>query len=284
MARVSFEGVKRVVIALGWVVLFAVIGFGITFGVSPLLPDWGGSTWFVARNGIYELLGFGTATLVVGRLLSKHSWDAMGWRRPGLGRQLFRGVGLGALMAGIAVGLAALAGGAGVSVSPEWGELPGVVLPLAFGLACAALAEELLARGYPLRQLADAVGPWGATTVLALAFGALHLGNPHASVLGFVNVVLAGVWLSVAFFLGGMGLAWGLHFGWNAGLALLFDAPVSGYAFHIPVVDYAPGPKAWIDGGAFGPEGGVVATLVMIAGTAALIGPRLKRPAESLAA
>jgi len=284
MARVSFAGLKRVGIAVAWLVVFAVLGFGITFGVSPLLPDWGGPTWFVAQSGVYELIGFGTATLVVGKLLSKHSWDAMGWRRPGFGRQLFRGVGLGALMAACAVGLAAVLDGAIVTVTPEWAQVPGVVLPLAFGLICAALAEELLARGYPLRQLADAVGPWGATVVLALAFGALHLGNPHASVLGFVNVVLAGVWLSVAFFVGGMGLAWGLHFGWNAGLALLFDAPVSGYPLHVPVVEYAPGPRAWIDGGAFGPEGGVVATLIMILGTAAVIAPRFKRPAELLAA
>ena len=275
MARVSFEGVKRVAIALAWLALFAVIGFGITFGMSPLLPAWGGPNWFVARNGIYELLGFGAATLIVGRLLSKHSWDAMGWRRERFGHQLLRGVALGAVMAATAIGLAVILDGARVSLTPEWARIPAVALPLAFGLLCAALAEELLARGYPLRQLADAVGPWGATAVLALAFGALHLGNPNASALGFVNVVLAGVWLSVGFFLGGIGLAWGLHFGWNAGLELLFDAPVSGYSFQVPVVDYAPGARGWIDGGAFGPEGGIIATIVVLAGTAVL-GRRLK--------
>jgi membrane protease YdiL (CAAX protease family) len=275
MARVSFAGLKRVAIALAWLILFVVIGFGITFGVAPLLPDWGGPNWFVARNGVYELLGFGTATVIVGRFLSKHSWGAMGWRRQGFGGQLLRGVGFGALMAASAVGLAVVLDGARVSLSPEWAQMPAVAVPLAFGLLCAALAEELLARGYPLRQLAEAVGPWGATGVLALAFGALHLGNPNASALGFVNVVLAGVWLSVGFFLGGIGLAWGLHFGWNAGLSLLFDAPVSGYSLHVPVVEYVPGTRTWIDGGAFGPEGGIVATIVVLAGTA-LIGRRLK--------
>jgi hypothetical protein len=79
------------------------------------------------------------------------------------------------------------------------------------------------------------------------------------------------VWLSVGFFLGGMGLAWGLHFGWNAGLGLLFDAPVSGYLFRVPAVEYAPGPHAWVDGGAFGPEGGIVATVALIAGTLFLL-------------
>jgi len=58
-------------------------------------------------------------------------------------------------------------------------------------------------------------------------------------------------------------------------LALLFDAPVSGYSFQVPVVDYAPGARGWIDGGAFGPEGGIIATIVVLAGTAVL-GRRLK--------
>ncbi len=285
MARVSFAAVKRVAIALGWILLFFVLGGGITIGVSNLVPGWGGLEWFVARNGAYELLGFGTATLVVGRLLSKHSWDAMGWRAPGLSRHLLRGVGLGAGMATIAVGLAALLDRAGVRLTGDWGRVPGVVLPLAFGLVCAALAEELAFRGYPLRRLADAVGPAPAIAVFAMLFALAHSWNPSASLFSTLNVGLAAVWLSVAFFSsGGMALAWGLHFGWNAGLAILFDAPVSGYGFQVPGVEYAPGPRPWVDGGAFGPEGGLVATLVVLAGTAALIGPRLKRPREWLVA
>jgi len=93
------------------------------------------------------------------------------------------------------------------------------------------------------------------------------------------------VWLSFAFFSsGGMGLAWGLHFGWNAGLALLFDAPVSGHAFHLPAVEYAPGARFWVGGGAFGPEGGLVATIAIVAGTLAVLGPRVRRPREWLVA
>lgn len=84
-------------------------------------------------------------------------------------------------------------------------------------------------------------------------------------------MALAGVWLACAFFSpGAMPLAWGAHFGWNATLALAFDAPVSGYAFAVPGIDYRPGTHAWVDGGAFGPEGGVAATLVMLAGSAGL--------------
>src|SRR5437016_2727910 len=190
MARVSSAGLKRVGIALGWVVLFVAIGIGGTIGMAELVPGWGGPSWFVARTGSYEVIGFGLATWIVGRLLNKYSWDRMGWHRtawPQLGR--------------------------------------GVLL------------------------------------------GALHAKNPNATVFSTMNVALAAIWLSLAFFSsGGMPLAWGAHFGWNACLAILFDAPVSGYVFQAPVVEYTPGAHAWVDGGAFGPEGGIVATIALLAG------------------
>jgi hypothetical protein len=101
--------------------------------------------------------------------------------------------------------------------------------------------------------------------------------NPQIGVLATINIALAAVWLAAAFFsTGGMALAWGLHFGWNAALGLGFDAPVSGFAFDVPGVDYFPGAHAWVDGGRFGPEGGVIGTLVVLGGVAAVLGRRAR--------
>jgi membrane protease YdiL (CAAX protease family) len=139
-------------------------------------------------------------------------------------------------------------------------------------------------RGYPLRRLADAIGPGAATVLTAIVFGAAHLSNPGTGPLSTANIMLAGVWLGVAFFSrGGMPLAWGLHFGWNAGLSLVFDAPVSGLAFDVPGVDYTPGAHAWLDGGRFGPEGGLIGTLVFAGGLLLLLGREIRRPRTWLA-
>jgi membrane protease YdiL (CAAX protease family) len=147
------------------------------------------------------------------------------------------------------------------------------------GVLLAALGEELAFRGYPLSRLADAVGPAGAAGLSAVLFGAAHLANPQATVLGVVNIALAGVWLSLAFFSpGGMPLAWGVHFGWNAALAELFHAPVSGYAFPGPGIHYSPGRYTWLDGGLFGPEGGLVGTVAIVAGVAIVWRARRVRP------
>src|SRR5260221_5799668 len=77
---------------------------------------------------------------------------------------------------------------------------PRVALPLGLGLLLAALGEELMFRGYPLRRLGDAIGALPAMLVLALLFGVAHVGNYHATFFSTVNVALAAMWLSFAFF------------------------------------------------------------------------------------
>ena len=273
---------KRVAIALGWIVLFFVVAFSVDFGLTKALGLHArGDTVDVIPIGVFEVAGFLFATWLFGRLINKHSWAELGWRRPAL-LPFGRGVLLGAVMASSAI-LLAVVGGARVHFKGDWSAWAGIALPLILGLIFAALGEELGFRGYPMRHLADAIGVLPAILVLALPFAIAHAWNPSATVFSTINVGLAAIWLSVAFFSqGGMPLAWGAHFGWNAALSVLYDAPVSGFAFHVPVVEYTPGLHRWIDGGAFGPEGGIVATIALSAGTFYLLTRRSAfEPAES---
>lgn len=277
---------RRVGAALVWVAVFTAVGIGATLGFREMAPAAAGPTWWLAREGLCQLAGFLAATWLVGRVANGYGWDRMGWRAPrALPRHFLRGLLGGVAMAAGAILLAVLIDGAALRAS---GGTPlrfaAVAGPLALGLLAAALSEELIFRGYPLRRLADAIGPGLALLLLALAFGAAHLANPDAGVVSTTNIALAGLWLGAAFFsTGGMALAWGLHFGWNAGLSLLFDAPVSGFPFGVPGVEYVPGGHAWIDGGRFGPEGGLIGTLVILAGVALVLGRRVRRPGHWLA-
>src|ERR1051325_416228 len=150
------EDVKRVAVALGVVVLFWAVGFGGTIGISRLVPGWGGRDWEVFRSGVYEVVAFGAATVLSGRLMSDRTWPELGWPRPVLVPWL-RGLALGAVMAALAIGLA-LAFGARLQLTADAGLWPSVALPLLLGLVLAALAEELGFRGFPLRRLTDSVG------------------------------------------------------------------------------------------------------------------------------
>ena len=65
---------------------------------------------------------------------------------------------------------------------------------------------------------------------------------------------------------GGIWIATGAHVGWNFALAAL-AAPVSGLPFDVPWLDYRPGTPSWLSGGPFGPEGGLIATTLLILAT-----------------
>ena len=277
-ARASFRGWRERATAVGaagaWLALFSAAGIGLTLLLEAVIPAVGGRAWWLARNGLAQLVGFAGATVVVGYWLNRHSWERMGWRFDrGLPRRALRGTAIGMVLAGLAMLLALATGGAVVHRAPGVAAWPGTAGPLGVGLLAAALAEELWFRGYPLRRLAEAIGPVAAIAAASMAFGVAHLGNPNASIFSTLNIVLAGVWLSLAFFSpGGMPFAWGLHFGWNSALALVFDAPVSGYACGLPGLEYVPGSRGWIDGGRFGPEGGLVGTVALAAGVLIVLG------------
>lgn len=256
--------------------LLAILGFyTVTLAVMVMLavvvpPNLGsGATGILASQAVQFAGGAALAGLL---------WAARGWRSwtdqgwPGLrpGMEAFaRGLGLGVVMAALVVIVEVALGVARFSLTGESGSAyAAAALPLSVVLAIAALGEELLFRGLPLSRLVEAVGPFAAAGILAAGFIAIHLPNPGVTVLGLVNIGLASLLLSAAFLTaGGLPAAWGLHFGWNAGLALGADAPVSGVGFRLPALEFeTPGPE-WLSGGAFGPEGGLVASLVIISAT-----------------
>ena len=107
------------------------------------------------------------------------------------------------------------------------------VMPLVSGVvvfAPHALFEELLLRAVIFKIAEESLGTWAALAGQALLFGALHLGNPHASVFGAVAIAFeAGILLAAAYMLTRrLWLAWGIHFGWNWIQGSFFGVRVSG--------------------------------------------------------
>lgn len=274
-------GWKGLLKAVGWSVSFLVvglvIGLPVVVGLGALAKGPAGTDWFLSPGlpqlllqGVGLVAGFGLATLFIGRKALGRSWEDLRWRGPVPAAPWFaRGLGLGAAAAAGAMLLGLVAGGADWAVgagSPlDWGRS---LLLTAGALALPALSEEIIFRGVPLILLAGVLGRWPAVVVMSVAFGLSHWSNPDITALGIVNISLAGVLLGTAFFApGGLWTAWGAHFGWNLALAGL-GAPVSGLPLAMPFLAYHPGGPGWLTGGAFGPEGGLLASATMLAGTA----------------
>ncbi len=98
-------------------------------------------------------------------------------------------------------------------------------------------------------------------------FGAVHLANPGASLWGLINTILIGVLLSIAYLRSrALWLPWGIHFGWNFALGLLFGLPVSGLRiFNVMVRTTASGPK-WVTGGNYGVEASATTVVIILIG------------------
>ena len=146
---------------------------------------------------------------------------------------------------------------------PE-GFWPALLLILA-ALTVSAASEELVFRGYPLQVLMAGIGPWPAMILLSALFGLVHHTNPEATWVGTVNTFLAGLLLSVAYLrTRSLWFPTGLHIGWNVGLGPVMGHPVSGLPIRSIWATEMSGPE-WLGGGAYGPEAGVLGTLLFLA-------------------
>ena len=219
-------------------------------------------------QGVSTAVGFLVATALVAIVL-RLSWTDLRWRRAGgAGRGFAIAFVLGAILVGLILVLGASVGGARWVPDPatpgSYAARIGVALLL---LAPAAFAEEVAFRGLPLVLLDRAAGRNIAIGIMALLFALAHSRNPSVTTLGIGNICVAGLLLGIAFFApGGIWTAVGFHLGWNWGITAL-DAPVSGIDFQIPWINYDPGSRSWLTGGKFGPEGGLLASLVLVLAT-----------------
>ena len=114
---------------------------------------------------------------------------------------------------------------------------------------------------------------WAAVFSNAFLFAALHLLNTGIGVLAFVNLVLFGVFASLYFIK--RGNIWGigaLHSIWNLVQGNFWGLRVSGMTTECSVFrSTMMEGKSVINGGAFGPEGGLAVTVILLAGVCLLL-------------
>jgi uncharacterized protein len=152
----------------------------------------------------------------------------------------------------------------------------GALLTALVAFVCVGAGEELVMRGVVLQQVARGWGTLAGVAVSSVVFALIHVPNVlvaevdplvgllAVAILGLLGLILAAaylwterLWLPVA-----------LHVSWNFGQGALLGFPVSGTPSEGLVQPTVTGP-AWLTGGAFGPEGGVVGLVALgLAGVA----------------
>jgi hypothetical protein len=144
-------------------------------------------------------------------------------------------------------------------------------LALAFALSLlAGFGEEMVFRGVVFRLFEEGFGTTVAVLISGALFGAIHAGNPGATLASSAAIAVeAGVLLAAAYALTrSLWVPIGLHFAWNFTEGGIFGAAVSGGKIHSILVFPLHGPD-YLTGGAFGPEASIVAVGVCL--TAAIV-------------
>lgn len=148
--------------------------------------------------------------------------------------------------------------------------LPGNDLLAYYGLlSLNAIGVEVIFRGYLLQRLNTSFSFLAAAVISSSLFALTHVFNPGLTWIGLVVLGMVGIlqcylfhlsrslWLPVAF-----------NAGWNFFLGPVFNFPVSGLDLGGRLIIHWSEAPAWITGGAFGPEGGLMGLMAVLLGLA----------------
>ena len=141
---------------------------------------------------------------------------------------------------------------------------PGSLITLFFTLLFAAAIEEILCRGYLLRNLMNSMNRYVALAVVSLLFALMHGGNANLSWVGMLNIFFAGILLGIYYIhRRNLWFPISLHLFWNFFQGGIYGIPVSGTTPPGVLQSVVSGDEL-ITGGAFGFEASLP-VLIMLA-------------------
>ncbi|MFZ3215530.1 MAG: type II CAAX endopeptidase family protein [Candidatus Acidiferrales bacterium] len=206
------------------------------------------ATWIVSRMEKRPLDDYG---IPPGQVFGMRFWEGLLW-----GFGMLSAILLALRWTGhFQIDSVALQGGAVWRYAIGWGAV----------FFAVAVHEEFAFRGYWLFVLARLRGFWLGALFTSVIFGVAHLGNPGENILGILQVVLIGLIFCLTIRrTGNLWFAVGFHAAWDWAETFFYGTPDSGL---LGVGRYlntsVQGPK-WLTGGSAGPEGSVIALLVLL--------------------
>jgi len=142
-----------------------------------------------------------------------------------------------------------------------------------FVFFAAASMEEIMVRGYIQGRLMTKMNKFGAMAIASLVFAAMHIPNPNIGLFPLFNLFLAGLLLGASYmYTRNLWFPIALHTAWNWIQGPILGYEVSGTKMFPSVLQLHLPEESIINGGRFGFEGSIICTILMIAGTAVIVG------------
>ena len=136
-----------------------------------------------------------------------------------------------------------------------------------------AVTEELALRGFVLeRMLQGGINKFWALFFSSVLFSLIHIGNPNFNFLSFINILLAGALLGSSYiYTRNLCFPIALHWFWNWIQGPVLGYEVSGNKFGESMLTLHLPEANLMNGGAFGFEGSMLCTVLMILGTGVIL-------------
>lgn len=235
-------------------------------GIMSMLPD----SFIIATL-------FSTAVMIAGaiiycRFIERRKPSTMGYRKKGLIPEYLVGLVLGTLLFGLAVLICCFTGAAQFNgISPQFSIA--IIVFYFLGYIVQGMSEEVMFRGYFMVSVSRRYPIAIAVAVSSIAFSLAHLANTGITLLALVNITLCGVLFGL--YIIKRGNIWGaaaMHTAWNFAEGNLFGTSVSGMTVKNSIFSISMSDKlSIINGGKFGPEGGLAVTVIMVTAIVALL-------------
>lgn len=245
--------------------------------ILNILPEW------VTASFLFTTVATIVTVFVYCRAIERRKLNTLGFRKKGFFAEYLSGFIIGAIMLSCSLLICTLTGAM---------QFNGVVANMAIGMISVFLigyiiqgaSEEILLRGYFLVSFSRKNSLAAGIIINSLIFSALHLMNAGITILSVVNLFLFGIFASVYFLK--RGNIWGicaLHSSWNFVQGNLFGIEVSGMSTTSSVfsVSSVEGYEL-INGGAFGLEGGLAVTVVLVLATVIMLFTKTKKSELSI--
>jgi membrane protease YdiL (CAAX protease family) len=205
------------------------------------------ATWILSRVEKRSLDEYG---IPLGQAFGRRFWEGTVWGFAMLSTILLVLLALGHFQ----IDSVALAGRAILRWALAWGVT----------FLAVSLSEELAFRCYWLFSMARRMRFWPAAWFLSAVFGVAHLGNKGENVLGIVQVVATGLLFCLMIRrTGNLWFAIGFHAAWDWAETFFYGTPDSGLLGAGRFLNSSVQGPNWLTGGSAGPEGSVLAFLVL---------------------
>lgn len=264
--KVAIDIISFVTLA---VIIITILGIPFSSVLQKLGKEGADKMFYFVLSETLMLIGIFLSAWIV--------WHFRGVSLAGLGRSL--AIRKKDLLSGISLAIVLYAVGFGVSLLAGAIEIAGVVfnpssllISFVFFLLV-AITEEFSLRGFVLeRMLQGGVNKFWALFLSATLFSLVHIANPNFDFLSFINILLAGILLGSSYiYTRNLCFPIALHWFWNWIQGPVLGYEVSGNKFCDGLLTLYLPETNLINGGAFGFEGSILCTVLMVAGTGVIL-------------